>query len=102
MVNTKQSEILLADKTIDGCVIAKVVDKGLTAAQHDLGRSWMVRIGDHHHVVQSSGFRLSFIFYVAFNVGFFIVLGFLFLVYYFDASFLSQRHVLPVRATFFN
>ena len=66
MVNTKQSEILLADKTIDGCVIAKVVDKGLTAAQHDLGRSWMVRIGDHHHVVQSSGLRLSFIFYGCF------------------------------------
>ena len=55
-------------------------------------------IADHHHVVQSSGLRLYFMV----NVGFFIVLGFLFLVYYFDASFLSQRHVLPVRATFFN
>ena len=66
MVNTKQSEILLADKTIDGCVIATVVDRGLTAAQHDFGRCGMVRIGDHHHVVQSSGLRLSIVFYGCF------------------------------------
>ena len=35
VVNAQQSKILLADKTIDGCLIAKVVDKGLTAAQSD-------------------------------------------------------------------
>ena len=41
LVNTKQSEILLADKTIDGCAIATVVNKGLTAAQrHYGGGSW--------------------------------------------------------------
>ena len=66
LVNTKQSEILLADKTIDGCVIAAVVDKGLTAAQHDWERPGRVRIGDHHHVVQGSGLRLYFIFYGCF------------------------------------
>ena len=58
--------------------------------------------GDHHRVVQDGGLRPSLYFVVAFNVGFFIVLGFLFLVYYFDACFLTQKHVLPVRATFFN
>ena len=36
-VNTKQSQILLADKTIDSCVIATVVDDGPTAAPSDCG-----------------------------------------------------------------
>ena len=34
-VKPRQSVILLVDKTIAGCVIAKVVNKGLTAAQRD-------------------------------------------------------------------
>ena len=37
LVNTKQGKILLADKTIDGCAIATVVNKGLTAAQRHYG-----------------------------------------------------------------
>ena len=36
-VNTQQSEILLADKTIHGCVIAAVVNDGPRAAQSDCG-----------------------------------------------------------------
>ena len=48
----------------------------------------------HHHMVQSKRvYSCLLYFMVAFNVGFFIVLGFLFLVYYFDASFLTQKHV---------
>ena len=54
-------------------------------------------IADHHHVVQSSGLRLYFMV----NVGFFIVLGFLFLVYYFDASFLTQKARLTCKSNFF-
>ena len=34
-VNAKQGVILLVDKTIAGCVIAKVVNEGLTPAQRD-------------------------------------------------------------------
>ena len=45
LVNTQQSEILLADKTIDGCVVATVVNKGLTAAQSDCGgRVWVIPV----------------------------------------------------------
>ena len=66
MVNTKQGETLLADKTIDSCVIATVVDKGLTAAQRDCGWALWVSIGDHHHVVQGSGLTQSFVFYGCF------------------------------------
>ena len=44
-VNTQQGQILLADKTIDGCVIATVVNKGLTAAQSDCGgRVWVIPV----------------------------------------------------------
>ena len=43
--NTKQGQILLADQTIDGCVIATVVNDGLTAAQSDCGgRMWVIPV----------------------------------------------------------
>ena len=37
LVSTRQGKILLANKTIDGCAIATVVNKGLTAAQRHYG-----------------------------------------------------------------
>ena len=44
-VNTQQREILLADQTIDGCVIATVVNDGLPAAQSDCGgRVWVIPV----------------------------------------------------------
>ena len=58
----KQGVILLADKTIFGRVIAKVVGKRLTAAQPDC-RGWRVVVtGDHHHVVGGSDLRQYFVF----------------------------------------
>ena len=45
LVNNQQSKILLSDKTIDGCVIATVVNKGLTAAQSDCGGGmWVIAV----------------------------------------------------------
>ena len=45
LVNTQQSKILLSDKTIDGCVIATVVNKGLTATQSDCGGGmWVIAV----------------------------------------------------------
>ena len=44
-VNNLQGQILLADQTIDGCVIATVVNKGLTAAQSNCGGSvWVIPV----------------------------------------------------------
>ena len=44
-VNTEQGQTLLADQKIDGCVIATVVNDGLTAAQSDCGgRMWVIPV----------------------------------------------------------
>ena len=44
-VNNQQGRILLADQTIDGCVIATVVNDGLTGAHSDCGgRVWVMPV----------------------------------------------------------
>ena len=44
-VSAQQVKALLADQTIDGCVIATVIDDGLTAAQSDCGgRVWVIPV----------------------------------------------------------
>ena len=44
-VNKEKGKILLADKTINGCVIAAVVNDGLRAAQIDCGGGvWVIPV----------------------------------------------------------
>ena len=44
-VNTQQGRMLLPDKTIDGCVIATVVNERLTAVQSDCGGCvWVIPV----------------------------------------------------------
>ena len=52
--------VLLADLTVSGCLITKVVNKGWGPRTGESGGGWRLRVGDHHHVVRVSGCFLYF------------------------------------------
>ena len=86
-VNTQQSQILFADYTIDGCVIATVVDKGLTGAHSDCGGARVGDPSDHHHLMH--GYIGGCICRPIYDFGWLAVRG-----------FSIEKHLLPLEAVF--
>ena len=88
-------DIVQSRQTIGNWLLARTLDNGLAGAPTECRGEVGGLYTDHHHVIPSSGLGLFFV--LVFYSGWFFVFGLL-LCY----MFLTQKHVLPVRAPFFD